>query len=613
MSKLPQARVQLLDKNGQPISDVDVLSIADLINYKNLTPTVTDFRGIPKGTTFDDDSNVGEVLTALLYPNIEPKVLEVSGGIKQLSTPVIEDTVIFCEKYIEIGAFTLNINILAGDKNQLTLTFKHYDKDSAKVKSTSSVITVTPGSAYMASFDIDTITDDRSYQLEISDGEFTIQSPMITFKFVDPVFIGLCTNEMVVNGLIDAEKAHTYFDTLIMKNDRFITKTVSDIRNFNGINILDPIYANTERYPFILYPNEFGKIQAIRDANGLDITGSFRYAGILTRPSADALADEQYTVYISREPYRVGLYSLKEIQYNFVNDSDVQDGNMTGSPMLAGADVFAKVPIDYRTKVNTVNELDAMEYKYEGLVTYVAGENAYFKYTNGEWSPYSQQVFLEYDENKKVDDYDLTIGQWGDIIINLANGQVVQKLENRRWELKGKITVESMGAPIPKMAMAAMTLSDEETPTAIKSIQIRNTYTTAPGNPAEIKNVGNDEDMVFDIYIPRGYSGNSSTIEVGTVKSGPVAKVLNSGTQENAKFDFIIPSGADGKPGKAATIRINEIKVGESFYFENIGNPTNAVFNITVPKIPTAAEAAKEHAKWQRQFEEVVNTIILED
>ena len=54
---LEKARVQLLDPNtGAVIAEVDVLTSAPVVAYVNNNTTVRDFRGIPAGTSFTEES-----------------------------------------------------------------------------------------------------------------------------------------------------------------------------------------------------------------------------------------------------------------------------------------------------------------------------------------------------------------------------------------------------------------------------------------------------------------------------------------------------------------------------------------------------------------------------
>ena len=74
---LEKARVQLLDPNtGAVIAEVDVLTSAPVVAYVNDNRTVRDFRGIPAGTSFTEESetSVQDILDDILFPYTAPEI-----------------------------------------------------------------------------------------------------------------------------------------------------------------------------------------------------------------------------------------------------------------------------------------------------------------------------------------------------------------------------------------------------------------------------------------------------------------------------------------------------------------------------------------------------------
>lgn len=99
--------------------------------------------------------------------------------------------------------------------------------------------------------------------------------------------------------------------------------------------------------------------------------------------------------------------------------------------------------------------------------------------------------------------------------------------------------------------------------------------------------------------------GLAATVEVGDVAEGDTAQVYNVGTAQNARLNFVLPrgkqgepgpdgvpgkdgapgkDGSDGAPGKAATIRVGNVSVGETPSVENSGTENAAVLDFTLPQ-----------------------------
>ena len=99
--------------------------------------------------------------------------------------------------------------------------------------------------------------------------------------------------------------------------------------------------------------------------------------------------------------------------------------------------------------------------------------------------------------------------------------------------------------------------------------------------------------------------GLAATVEVGDVADGDTAQVYNVGTAQNARLNFVLPrgkqgepgpdgvpgkdgapgkDGSDGAPGKAATIRVGNVSVGETPSVENSGTENAAVLDFTLPQ-----------------------------
>lgn len=577
---LPVVRVQLLNsETGAPISDVDVLTNSTCVPYTNNKKTIDSYRGIEKGSTFND-TPVSEILDNILYPYVKPTITKLSGNTSGLLDGVVEDTTIYTEACITVNGFTLNTEIMAGSAEEITFTLKTYDADSSKVDEQQSTVVVTPGQNYLLSFEIPQFTTDRSFEVIVDDGTSVVHSHMITYSFVYPVYTGFCTDEMVTDGsLIVTDTANNVFNEMVRINGKMINKYVGAPCNHKAHTVSDPLYSDTELYPFILFPNDLNKPRSIRETNNIDITGSFIYNSdlrITTVTGTDT--DCQYTVFICRYPYNVGLPAVGEISYVFSEDNSTTDFSGEGTPLLDGFDVLAQVPIDYRTVVEEYPDLSKIGEPYNGLVSYVRQERTFFKYSDGVWSPTNQQVFIDMDPTKGDDDYDLELGGWNDIIINVGNGRVYTKLENRRWELRGCIGTSSGGGEGSEGGGIM------GPPGQSATIRVTDTVTGLPGSMAKVENIGTTTEAILKFTIPRGDQGKSATIGIGNVTVGDEPDVKNSGTDTNAVLDFTIPRGPQGLPGDPATVTVGEVKQGDNFDIKNVGSDTNAIFDFTFPQ-----------------------------
>lgn len=154
------------------------------------------------------------------------------------------------------------------------------------------------------------------------------------------------------------------------------------------------------------------------------------------------------------------------------------------------------------------------------------------------------------------------------------------------------------------VTMAATTLAGQGPPGTAATITAGTTTTSAPGGNANVVNVGDQYNAVFDFIIPTGLSGPpgpmgsqgpGSTVNAGTTTTlapGAPASVSNSGTATAAVFDFGIPqgvagpAGAPGAAGSAATINVgttSTLAPGSNATVLNTGTTSAAVFNFGIP------------------------------
>lgn len=548
---LDKARVQLLDpKTGAVLAEVDVLTSAAVVSYTNDKATVKDFRGIPAGTSFkeSDEVSVQEVLDKLIYSDEVPVIEYITDN---NSTQITEDHTNLLETYETVRPFYLTSKINVGTAESLTITLKRYNQQTGQTISQESNVKVTPGSSYMYQCEVDVITDNTKLQLMVTDGTNTINSPVISYEFTYPAFVGYCDLSEIVSDdsdeLIDEAKAANYFNTLIRNNSSLLEKRVVPISNLKGFSIQDVLYHNKKYHPCVLYPVTWNKIEAIVDANEDDITGSYIYNSLVAiKPNKDVTGDVRYTAYVSRREYYVQLAAAEKIEYRFKAGRGSLDHVEEGVPSLTGFDVLCKLPVDLRTLVDTYDDLLNIEYPYDGLVTFVKAEKSFFKYDQDTetWSPTNQQVFISITGQSP----ELSLGQWNDIVIDIKSGIFYQKYKNIRWEEKGRFVG---GGTYVEDYVIGKTYAVGDT------VYYNGKYYKAT---RETTSIPGEDDSWKETTIgggtpgPVGPAGDAATIEIVEVRTGlPGSKALveNIGDKQNARLVFTLPQGPAGKDAVA--------------------------------------------------------------
>jgi|GEM_PF-1814818 len=550
---LEKARVQLLDPNtGAVIAEVDVLTSAPVVAYVNDNRTVRDFRGIPAGTSFTEESetSVQDILDDILFPYTAP---EISFITDHEGSKVTSDKTIYIERFKEVRPFFINASIVAGDKTDLTITLKTYNKQTGTTTSQDTKVKVTPGSTYKYQQKVEKFSFDTKLQIVVSDGKSSVKSALLSYNFIYPVFVGYCDLEEILSPdgvIIDDAKASNYFNTLIRNNSPLIEKRLCPIQNIIGMNVDNVLYENTKLHPCIVYPNTWNKVLSITDANEDDITGSFMYNGMVPiKPDPTVTSNVQYSVFANRNEYLVQLAAVGEISYNFESGRGSLDHIEEGVPSLTGFDVLCKLPVDLRTIVDSFDDLYKIKYPYESLIVFVKEEKTFFKYLGDDaeikWKPTNQQIFLTVTGEAP----DIKTGQWNDIVIDIKSGIFYRKYKNVRWEEIGRFTA---GGDVDKWKPGTYQ------PGTI--VYHNNKYYKAK---VETSSEPGTDDTWEETTVgggvpgPAGPPGDAATVVVVdtvTGEPGTEAIVENLGDQHNARLKFTIPRGDKGDQGEVLDV-----------------------------------------------------------
>lgn len=543
---LEKARVQLLNPDTDTvIAEVDILTSASAVSYINKNKMSEDFRGLKTGTSFteEDEVSLQDVLDDLLFPYTTPvfEYLTDNSGAQ-----FTEDKTIYVERFTNVRPFYITSKIRAGRLPSLTITLKRYNLQNGTVATTETVVRLDPGSTYLYREKVDIINFDTNLQITISDGKTTINSPMLSFEFINPVFVGYCELDQITSDdgiIIDDYNASSYFNTLIRTKSLYLEKRLCPAQDIPGIILSNPLYQSRSLYPCIIYPNTWNKLASITDVNGNNITGSFLYnASVPITIDGTVSSNIQYTVYACKRSYLVHLAAAGGITYNFTGISEVSDNRSEGTPTLTGFDVLCSLPLDLRTRVETYGQLSEMMYPYDGLVTFVRDEKTFFEYHEGEgWTPTNQKVYLTMTGKEPT----LDVGSWNDITIDIKSGIFWQKHQNIRWEEKGRFIagsgfIDKWGAGTYGAGSVVYHGS--------KFWKATSDTTSEPGTDStwEETTVGGG---IPGPVGPAGDAGTIAIVDVVTGEPNTPATVENLGDAQNARLRITIPRGEKGDPG----------------------------------------------------------------
>ena len=115
------------------------------------------------------------------------------------------------------------------------------------------------------------ISSDKTFTLEAEDKRASVASKSISYKFVNPYYVG----ESATN-ILDDTSVTALTKKIVVKG----TQTVS--------------YTTSQSYMVFAYPSSYGTIKKVIDQNGFNVTNSFVQSTVI-------IGTEQYYVYVSNQ------------------------------------------------------------------------------------------------------------------------------------------------------------------------------------------------------------------------------------------------------------------------------------------------------------------------
>lgn len=446
MDPLTKVRIELLDENtGNPITEVDAITSSETILYTNPNPMPAVVGSIEKGTTFNS-TPLKTILDGILYAYTKPTISQTLLDNGDVPNSVISDEVIIKERHQTVPSFNYTVTVENGTSTTLSCILKVY-KDDSTVDQQTAQVNSEVGKQYNFTFNVPELTMNSTIEVTVSDGTNNVIGPYIRYKFVDPIYVGFASSDILTDygELIpdNIDKIITYFEGMIENPDvSYLDVRHVDISDQYGVSY-DVDYDHKQRlHPFILIPTYWGNALAILDPNQLNILKSY---SIISGVNLNIYGNEviSYILYVHRGTFDIDMDYISKVKYCFVQPAsgpkypNLNETTGKGIPLSASFDVQYEVPIDSRFVVHTYADLLGVKFPYNGLLTYVEDIDTFFRYKKGSWFPTSTRVYVVEDTSVLTSE----MGGWDDVAI-CTNGTIYRKRYNNVWEEWGKIGQE---------------------------------------------------------------------------------------------------------------------------------------------------------------------------
>ena len=272
----------------------------------------------------------------------------------------------------------------------------------------------------------------------------------------------------------------------------------------------------------------------------------------------------------------------------------------TGTTIVAPFKVQVAQPIDTRFVVDTISDRDNIDTKYDGLIVYVKEESTYYRYHEK-----TDSFTLAITNMHSAEGFpSIDLGDIGDWALNEA-GSLYHK-EKRSDNTIQWVPKAIMGSGGSESGGGVSTVNIGVSFSSIDSMN-NNIGSYAEGTIAILNLDINDEDngkifkktVVDNVWVwqylgkitgpagLKGEDGKSITFRIGNVTtgiSGTEAIVENVGDENNVILNITIPKGKDGLEGKKGE-KGDKGDPGNPTIINGI-SPTNDSINLTLDNIP---------------------------
>ena len=218
-SGLPVYRVQFIDSStGEEVvvSDIDIMTSADCVQYINSNPIIKEKLGFGKGDTIN--TSLYDFVERVMYPYYPPEITQIinSANISDFGKYVSDDSsdiIVYKQKGTVIFATQLSVSIMAGSKNLTKCNLVRIQNNKKDIMETK-VLNIRPGAATVLTFKVAGFSNDTTYYFEVSDNYTTVESYKINYQFILPIYVGYAKDGLL-DPTLSTSDLNEYLNALI--------------------------------------------------------------------------------------------------------------------------------------------------------------------------------------------------------------------------------------------------------------------------------------------------------------------------------------------------------------------------------------------------------------